>query len=171
MFSSDILAASERLGALLSARGELVTAAESCTGGLLAAAITETAGSSGWFHGGFVTYDNAVKQAVLGVRAGTLATDGAVSERTVREMAEGAVLRLPAHWSLAVSGIAGPGGAVPGKPVGTVWFGLGRRAQGVVHTQARSCHFDGTRTEVRIESVRFALHWLLQELAAGAMAA
>ncbi|GAA5235292.1 CinA family protein [Verticiella sediminum] len=171
MFASEILAASERLGELLVARGQTVTTAESCTGGLIAGAITETAGSSNWFDGGFITYGNEVKQRVLGVRADTLASDGAVSERTVREMAESAVLRLPADWSIAVSGIAGPGGGAPGKPVGTVWLALGRREGGLAHTQAELRQFPGSRAEVRQATVGFALAWLIREIEEQAMVA
>lgn len=163
MFDDDILALAERLGQRLHARGERVTTAESCTGGLIAGAITAVAGSSAWFHGGLITYDNAIKQCLLGVPAQTLREDGAVSERTVREMAQGVLRHVPAHWSLSVSGIAGPDGGVPGKPVGTVWFGLGQAVGGdVVRTQAQCCHFEGSRTDVRVASVRFALAWLLQ---------
>lgn len=165
MFDDDILALAESLGRLLAARGEQVTTAESCTGGLIAAAITAVPGSSAWFHGAVVSYDNRVKQRLLGVPHDTLASDGAVSERTVREMAQGVLRQVPAHWSLSVSGIAGPDGGVPGKPVGTVWFGLGQSlADGAVHTQAQVRQFYGARSDVRIASVRFALAWLLQTL-------
>ncbi len=164
MFDDDILALAERLGRQLQARGERVTTAESCTGGLVAGAITAIAGSSAWFHGGLITYDNAVKQSLLGVPARTLRTEGAVSELTVREMAQGVLRQVPAQWSVSISGVAGPGGGSADKPVGTVWFGLGQVTDGQVRTQAQVCHFDGSRTDVRVASVRFALAWLLQAM-------
>ncbi|MBU4611023.1 CinA family protein [Achromobacter sp. GG226] len=165
MFDDDTLRLAETLGRILQARGERVTCAESCTGGLLAAAITAVPGSSAWFHGSLVTYDNAVKRSLLGVPDETLREDGAVSERTVREMAQGVLRQVPSHWSLSVSGIAGPEGGVPGKPVGTVWFGLGRALEGgMVDTQAQMQLLSGSRADVRLASVRFALAWLLQTL-------
>lgn len=167
VFNDEITRLASQLGQLLAARGQQVTCAESCTGGLIAAAITSVAGSSQWFHGAYVAYDNAVKQAILGVRPDTLQNDGAVSEATVRQMASGALANLSAHWAISVSGIAGPGGEVPGKPVGTVWFGLAQRlAPETVRTQAVVRHFVGDRTQVREQSLRFALDWLIQAIAA-----
>ena len=113
------------LGATLAARGWRVTCAESCTGGGVACAITEVAGSSRWFETGFVTYANDIKTAVLGVQQTTLATHGAVSEQVVREMALGALERSGADYAIAVSGIAGPEGGTEDKPVGTVWLAWG----------------------------------------------
>jgi len=168
MVSNDeIKKLADKLGQLLAARGQQVTAAESCTGGLIAAAITSVAGSSQWFHGAYVTYDNAVKQAVLGVQPDTLRRDGAVSEATVRQMANGALAGMSADWAISVSGIAGPGGAVPGKPVGTVWFGLAQRlAPDTIRTQAALRHFVGDRSQVRQQALRFALEWLIQAIEA-----
>lgn len=110
------------LGKALGQRGWLAATAESCTGGGVATAITDIAGSSGWFDRGFVTYTNEAKQQMLGVSGESLEQHGAVSEAVVLEMARGALAHSSAAISVAISGIAGPGGATPGKPVGTVWF-------------------------------------------------
>ncbi|MBI3144237.1 MAG: nicotinamide-nucleotide amidohydrolase family protein [Pseudogulbenkiania sp.] len=147
-----------QLGDRLLARGETVTLAESCTAGRIAGAITDIAGSSAWFGYGFVTYSNDAKRQLLGVRAETLAKDGAVSERTVREMADGALQRSGADWALAVSGIAGPAGGSTVKPVGTVWFALANR-HGV--TEAFVCHFTGDRLAVRRLAVETGLSRLI----------
>lgn len=152
--SGRTAALAQALGERLVAQGWRVTTAESCTGGLVAAAITSVAGSSGWFDTGFVTYANAAKMRMLGVREATLAAHGAVSEATAREMAEGALARSGAQVALAVTGIAGPGGAVPGKPVGTVCFGW---ALAGATTLTRTLRFDGDRAAVRAGSVDEAL--------------
>jgi nicotinamide-nucleotide amidase len=120
---SDILAA--QVGGLLKSHGLMLATAESCTGGGVAQAITEVAGSSAWFERGFITYSNLSKQQMLGVRETTLRQHGAVSEATVREMVAGALQHSAAQVSLAVSGIAGPDGGTADKPVGTVWFAWG----------------------------------------------
>ncbi|MCP5147077.1 MAG: CinA family nicotinamide mononucleotide deamidase-related protein [Pseudomonadales bacterium] len=117
----------ERVLELLRQRGATLTTAESCTGGLIASMLTRIPGSSEAFHAGFVTYANAIKQAVLGVDAATLASEGAVSEAVVRQMALGALERAGADYAIAVSGIAGPDGGTPEKPVGTVWLAWGSR--------------------------------------------
>lgn len=148
-----------QLGERLRARGETVTLAESCTAGHIAGAMTDIAGSSAWFGYGFVTYSNDAKQQLLGVRAETLADDGAVSERTVREMAEGALRRSGADWALSVSGIAGPTGGSAAKPVGMVWFALANR-QGA--TEAFVCHFTGDRLAVRQQAVEAGLSGLIR---------
>lgn len=151
----DVLAQrSTELGALLAARGLRIATAESCTGGLVAAAITATAGSSGWFDAGFVCYSNAMKATLLGVHGDVLSVHGAVSEATARAMAEGALARSGADLAVAVTGIAGPGGAVPGKPVGTVCFAWARRGAAVESTTRR---FAGDRVEVRRLAVLAAL--------------
>ena len=108
----------------LAERGETITCAESCTGGLLAASLTRLPGSSAWFKTGFVTYSNQSKQQLLKVNAATLNHYGAVSEETVREMALGALIATKADYALSISGIAGPDGGSEDKPVGTVWFSL-----------------------------------------------
>ncbi len=148
--------------AALQRSGQTVSCAESCTGGLLAAALTELPGSSAWFNVGFVTYSNAAKQQLLGVQAQTLVQHGAVSAETVCEMAQGAQAAASAHYAISISGIAGPDGGTAEKPVGTVWFGLATR-NGVA---AQSCHFQGERNEIRAQAVAFALAWLAQECGA-----
>lgn len=137
----------------------MLATAESCTGGGVAQAVTEISGSSEWFERGFVTYANAAKVEMLGVSKETLHVHGAVSEATVREMAEGALRHSHAHLSLAVSGIAGPGGGTPEKPVGTVWFAWSQRGG---PTHARLHRLTGSRAEIREQSVRIALQGLLE---------
>ena len=119
---------SRRTGKALKKRGQSLVTAESCTGGWVAQAVTSVAGSSEWFERAYVTYSNAAKREALGVRTATLARHGAVSERTAREMARGALKRSHGTIALSITGIAGPGGGSPGKPVGTVCFGWGARA-------------------------------------------
>jgi nicotinamide-nucleotide amidase len=141
------------LAGALRARGWRLAAAESCTGGLIAAACTAVAGSSDWFERGFVTYSNAAKTELLGVDTALIAAHGAVSEPVARAMAEGALARAPVQLAVAVTGIAGPGGAVPGKPVGTVWLAWGTAA-GV---QAERLQLGGDRSAVREATVAAAL--------------
>lgn len=149
----DMLAA--QVGGLLkAAHGLLLATAESCTGGGVAHAITEVAGSSTWFERGFITYSNLAKQQMLGVSDATLGQYGAVSEATVREMVEGALLHSTAQVALAVSGIAGPNGGTSGKPVGTVWFAWGIRHGA---TRAERHQLGGDRSEVRAQAVHIAL--------------
>lgn len=155
---SDLAA---QVGVALQARGWSLVTAESCTGGGVAQAITEIAGSSAWFERGFVTYANLAKIEMLGVRASTLAAHGAVSEMTVREMAIGALMHSQAQVSLAVSGIAGPGGGSPDKPVGTVWFAWAFPDNLIV---AQHFLLSGSRTEVRQQAVNIALQGLLNQL-------
>jgi nicotinamide-nucleotide amidase len=147
------------LGRALASRGWRVTAAESCTGGLVAAAITSIAGSSAWFDEGFVTYSNAAKVRALGVPAGTIVAHGAVSEAVVRAMAEGALARANADLAVAITGVAGPGGGTPDKPVGTVWLAWSRRAGATVAELRR---FDGDRRAVRVASAVEALRRLVR---------
>lgn len=158
---SRAVALAQRLGRALEARGWRVTTAESCTGGGIAAAITEVAGSSAWFEYGLVTYANGAKQRLLGVSAETLEAEGAVSEAVVRQMARGALSLAEADLAVAVSGVAGPGGGSPDKPVGTVWLGWSRSGDGGVESGARCCHFDGDRAAVRSQTVVAALEQLL----------
>ena len=148
----DMLAA--QLGGLLKSHGLMLTTAESCTGGGVAQAITEVAGSSAWFERGFVTYSNLSKQQMLGVSEVTIMQHGAVSEATVREMVAGAFLHSAAQVALSVSGIAGPDGGTPDKPVGTVWFAWGLR-NSIVHAERHQ--FPGNRAEVRAHAVHTAL--------------
>ncbi len=153
----DVLAA--QVGEMLSSRGLMLATAESCTGGGVAEAITEIPGSSEWFERGFITYANRAKVEMLGVSEDTLRLHGAVSEAVVREMAEGALRHSPAHISLAVSGIAGPGGGTPEKPVGTVFFAWSVRNG---ETIASRHLLSGNRAEIRAQSVRIALRGLLE---------
>jgi nicotinamide-nucleotide amidase len=159
--SDDSLALAGALGRALRARGLCVAAAESCTGGLVAGAITDVAGSSGWFDRGFVTYSNDAKIEMLGVQPATLAVHGAVSEATAAEMAAGALARSPADLAVAVTGIAGPDGGTPAKPVGTVCFAWARRGSAVATATQR---FAGDRAAVRTATVRAALQGLLDRL-------
>ena len=149
----------------LRARGALIATAESCTGGLIAGACTELAGSSDWFDRGFVTYSNAAKTELLGVDDGLIDSQGAVSEPVARAMAAGALLRSSAALTVAVTGVAGPGGGTPAKPVGLVWLAWAwRDAAGAVQTEALRQHFDGDRTAVRQATVAVALQGLLSRV-------
>ncbi len=141
----------------LRTRGWRLATAESCTGGLIAAACTTLAGSSDWFERGFVTYSNAAKSEQLGVDAALIAAHGAVSAEVVCAMAAGALAHSPADIAVAVTGIAGPGGAVPGKPVGTVWLALVRRGRAV---QAERLQLGGDRASVRAQTTVIALQRL-----------
>jgi len=140
---------------------QLVTA-ESCTGGWVGKALTDIPGSSGWYLGGAVVYSNDFKRSMLNVSEETLRTHGAVSDATVREMAVGALEKLGGHLSLAISGIAGPNGAQPGKPVGTVWFAWAWRHGQAIHVNARLKIIAGDREEVRRRSVATALSGVLE---------
>jgi nicotinamide-nucleotide amidase len=145
---------------LLSSQRGVVTA-ESCTGGWIAKALTDIAGSSQWFMEGFVTYSDESKILRLGVPRSVLRSDGAVSEATVRAMAAGALRRTGAQLAVAVTGIAGPGGAVPGKPVGTVWLGWAERRGRAIRVAVQLKRFRGGREAVRRKTVRAALAGLL----------
>ncbi|MGE5468407.1 MAG: CinA family protein [Ignavibacteria bacterium] len=158
---AELAALSERVGAALRERSLRLATAESCTGGWAAQIVTHTGGSSAWFERGFVTYANEAKIEMLGVPQATLAGPGAVSEETAREMAAGALARSRADVALAITGIAGPSGATPGKPVGTVCFGWCRRGEA---PQSERRHFDGDREAVRRQSAIHALEGLLARL-------
>ena len=152
---------SEKLGECLRERRLSLVTAESCTGGWVAQTVTAVAGSSQWFERGFVTYSNSAKMEMLGVRPDTLERHGAVSEQTVREMAEGALAHSHAQIAVAVSGIAGPGGGSLEKPVGTVclaWAGTGSA------TQTRRVQIPGNREAVRRQAVAAALQGILDYL-------
>lgn len=143
--------------------GWRLACAESCTGGLVAAACTDLAGSSDWFERGVVSYSNRAKVALLGVPERVIETHGAVSEPVVRSMVEGIARSSGADMAVAVTGIAGPAGGTPTKPVGTVWFGYAvRHRGGVLEVGTEQRRFDGDRAEVRAASVRHALQGLLQ---------
>lgn len=157
----DLERLSLRLGEVLLGQKLMLACAESCTGGWVSEVVTATAGSSQWFERGFVTYSNAAKQELLGVQAHTLRQDGAVSEAVVREMAAGALRRSHAQAALAISGVAGPGGGSPGKPVGTVCFAWALRGG---EATAETRLFTGDRETVRRLSVIHALQGLLRML-------
>ncbi|GAB3538926.1 CinA family protein [Noviherbaspirillum agri] len=161
---NNIIDLATRVGHALQQQGLLLTTAESCTGGGVAQAITEIAGSSGWFDCGFVTYSNAAKTAMLDVPAAAIAQFGAVSEEVAGAMAEGALANSNAHVSLSTTGIAGPGGAVPGKPVGTVCFAWSMDKHAHPHTLTERLVFSGDRHAVRQQAVAHALQGLLRFL-------
>ncbi|OON36544.1 hypothetical protein BTJ39_21495 [Izhakiella australiensis] len=148
---------SAEIGGLLQRQHASVTTAESCTGGGIAQALTAIPGSSAWFGYGFVTYSNEAKKKLVGVRQATLDAHGAVSEAVVLEMAEGALKVSGANYAISVSGIAGPDGGTPQKPVGTVWFGF---ASGTGRSEAWRQQFAGDRQQVR----RLATAWALETL-------
>jgi nicotinamide-nucleotide amidase len=158
---AELLQLSESVGQALLAQNLILTTAESCTGGWVAAAITATAGSSEWYERGFVTYSNAAKVDMLGVAPGTLDKEGAVSEATASEMAAGALAHSRASIALAITGIAGPTGGSPGKPVGTVCFAWCRVGEAAI---CDTCCFPGDRNQVRYQAVMFALQGLLARL-------
>ena len=153
------------LAQALRGAGLLLATAESCTGGWVAAACTAVAGSSDWFERGFVTYSNAAKVESLGVDPGLIAVHGAVSEEVARAMAEGALAHSRAQLALAVTGIAGPGGATPGKPVGTVWLAVARSGGA---TRAELLQLAGDRASIREQTVGQALQRLRERAASGA---
>lgn len=152
----------EQIVPLLKAREWWLAVAESCTGGLLGHYITNVPGASAYFRGGVIAYDNQVKIQLLGVPPEVLQTHGAVSEIAVRAMARGVQRLLHAHVALAISGIAGPTGGTPTKPVGTTWIGLAT-PQG---TWARRFLFSGTREEIKHQAAQHALSWLVEVLRA-----
>lgn len=149
------------LAAALRAKGWRIASAESCTGGLIAAACTSVAGSSDWFERGLVTYSNEAKVELLGVSAELITRAGAVSEAVVRAMAEGALERCPVDLAVAVTGIAGPGGAVPGKPVGLVWLALAAR-EALPHSRCERLQLPGDRAAVREATTAIALQRLIE---------
>ena len=157
----DLARLAARAGRRLLGSRRSVATAESCTGGWIAKALTDIAGSSQWFAEGFITYSNESKALRLGVPRSVLRSDGAVSEATVRAMAAGALRRTGAQLAVAVTGIAGPDGAVPGKPVGTVWLGWAERRGRGIRVAAQLRHFRGDREAVRRKTVRVALEGLL----------
>ncbi len=154
MLPDGTLDQARELLAALEARGQTLATAESCTGGLIAAALTAIAGSSSVVMAGFVTYSNAAKARMVGVAEASLAAHGAVSEAVAREMAEGALARAGVDIALSCTGIAGPGGATPGKPVGLVYIGCARRGAATV---VERHVFPGDRAAVRAATVAAAL--------------
>lgn len=157
--SHELQRLSEQVGAALKARGWMLASAESCTGGWVGEAVTAVPGSSHWYDRGFITYTNEAKQEMLGVASETLARFGAVSEETVREMVSGVLTHSRAQVALAISGIAGPGGATPQKPVGMVCLAWGVK-DGPIRVQTR--HFSGDRQQVRAQAVAAALQGVLE---------
>jgi nicotinamide-nucleotide amidase len=157
--STDLAAV---LGRLLKAKGEKLVTAESCTGGGVAEAVTEIAGSSEWFDRGFITYSNESKMEMLKVSAATLAQQGAVSEDTAREMALGALAASPGTVSVSVTGVAGPGGGSVAKPVGTVCFAWARSGETMPRSETR--RFSGDRQSIRAQSVIRALQGVIELL-------
>jgi nicotinamide-nucleotide amidase len=151
----------QRLAQALKDKGWMLATAESCTGGMIAAACTDLAGSSEWFERGFVTYSNEAKTELLGVDAALIAAHGAVSEVVARAMAFGAVRHSHAQVGVAVTGVAGPSGGSKDKPVGTVWFGF--LVDGLLTSEMR--RFDGDRAAVRQATLQHALQRLIELLA------
>jgi len=153
-----LYALAREVGQVLRLQGRVLALAESCTGGWVAQCITDVPGSSAWFDRGFVTYSNRAKSELLGVPSEIIQAHGAVSGETVRAMAAGALSRSAADIAAAVSGIAGPSGGTPEKPVGTVWFAW-QRGDGVCRVQGM--RFDGDRRGIRRQAVRIALQGIL----------
>jgi nicotinamide-nucleotide amidase len=160
LYSRDGSTAIEMVAAALVARGETLAVAESCTGGLLGAALTNLPGSSRWYHGGVIAYDNSVKQGLLGVDPDTVQRHGAVSDQCAREMAVGVRASLGTHWALSITGVAGPEGGTAEKPVGLVYLGIA--AEGLVHAHER--RFRGDRERIRERAAATAIHLLRREL-------
>ncbi len=152
---------SQQLGNGLKARGLQVAVAESCTGGGLAQELTAVPGSSAWFDRGFVTYSNAAKMELLHVPTTIIETYGAVSEQTAAAMAAGVLENSCADLSVSITGVAGPAGGTPEKPVGLVWFGLAFKNKSI---QTRHQYFTGGRKHIRRLAIGFALQWMINEL-------
>jgi nicotinamide-nucleotide amidase len=166
MFLAETHALVSQLAQALTRRRWQLATAESCTGGLVSAALTELAGSSVWFDRGFVTYSNASKIAQLGVNPWLIESHGAVSQAVAHAMAAGAIDRSDANFALSITGVAGPGGGSEGKPVGTVWHGFAIASEQGIATEAFLKHYAGTRAEVRAQAVQFALEQALATIAA-----
>jgi nicotinamide-nucleotide amidase len=161
MNEDDVTLMAQEMGKVARRHGIFVATAESCTGGGIAAAITRIPGSAKWFDRGFVTYHNLAKHQMLGVRQETLHKHGAVSEEVAREMAAGALRRSQATVTVAVTGIAGPGGGTRAKPVGTVWFAWAAKNNAV---QSRMFRFRGDRFEVQRQTIAMALQGIIDLL-------
>lgn len=161
-FSAEQKEAAAEILTRARAKGVRLVTAESCTGGLIAACLTEIPGSSDVVEGGFITYSNRLKTSLLDVPADTIETHGAVSAQTAAAMAAGALAHSTADIAIAVTGIAGPDGGTPEKPVGLVWFGIGNRKTGEILTHAR--HFDGDRAAVRAATLEEALSFFKKEI-------
>ncbi len=155
----ELLQLAHILGQKLHAKGWMLATAESCTGGWVAQVVTAIPGSSAWFDRGFVTYSNRAKQEMLGVNPATLEAHGAVSEETVKEMAAGALAKSAAQISVAISGIAGPGGGSEKKPIGTVCIGWDTAG---ASPHSTTCRLSGDREEIRSRAVAAALRGLIE---------
>ncbi|MFA5042421.1 MAG: competence/damage-inducible protein A, partial [Kiritimatiellia bacterium] len=166
VFSEGDVSLAAVAGEMLRVRRRTVATAESCTAGLLAAMFTEVPGASAWFLGGWVVYANRMKTEALGVPADLIARDGAVSETVVRQMAEQALRRSAGDYALALSGVAGPEGGSPEKPVGTVWIGLGKHVAGQPRVVAERFLLPGDRAMIRDRAAKTALNMLRLELLA-----
>ena len=161
MFAESLTREAATLLAACRKRGLRIATAESCTGGLIAALLTEIPGSSDVVERGFVTYSNEAKTEMLGVPIPLIAAFGAVSAEVARAMAEGALVHSPVDLAVAVTGIAGPSGSSPDKPVGTVWLALARRGQAA---QAELLQLQGDRAAIRAQTVEHALRRLSAEV-------
>jgi competence/damage-inducible protein CinA C-terminal domain len=157
MFHTQLIQEASRLLERCRAAGVRIASAESCTGGLISALLTDIPGSSDVFDRGFITYSNQAKRELLDVQAATLTQHGAVSQLVALQMAEGALAHSDADLAVSVTGIAGPGGGTEQKPVGLVHFGCARRGEQTMHDQE---NFSGSRSEIRLEAVRHALRML-----------
>ncbi|MGH8200278.1 MAG: CinA family protein [Steroidobacteraceae bacterium] len=164
---TELYELSERVGQELLAAGWRIVTAESCTAGWIAKALTDVPGSSQWVDSGYVTYSNIAKMRDVGVSSRTLDEHGAVSEATVREMANGALRGAGVEIAIAVSGIAGPDGGTAEKPVGTVWFAAASPETRGTATICERRQFDGDREQVRRQAVDHALRFVLRRLRAG----
>jgi nicotinamide-nucleotide amidase len=162
VLDTDLEALARRVAGALLASGRQLVTAESCTGGWIAKVCTDLPGSSRWFRGGVVVYSNELKASLLGVRPETLESEGAVSEAVVRDMAIGALERLGGDLAVAVSGIAGPDGGTPDKPVGTVWVAWAVRDRTGTRVRADQSRFGGDRDRIRRLAVHRALSGLLE---------
>ncbi len=158
--TDELLFLSARVGKILKELGLTVATAESCTGGLLSHILTGVSGASGYFIGGVVAYSNGIKEQVLGVSPRTIIKYGAVSKETAQEMAEGVSQKFGTSFGLSTTGIAGPTGGTPEKPVGLVWIGIHNNKQ----TYTIKCHFDGEREMVKSSTVKEVLEHLLDIL-------
>lgn len=159
---NKLLALSAELGQILHAKKLQIAVAESCTGGLIAQTLTEIAGSSAWFDRGFVTYSNLAKIQMLGVRSETLAVFGAVSAETATEMVLGSLMHSSADCAIAVTGIAGPSGGTPIKPVGTVFIAWARKS---LPSYCEQVYFEGDRQTIRMQTAQRALAYWVEVLA------
>lgn len=160
--ADDELQIVKNIADMLVARQQLLAVAESCTGGGLAKVCTDLPGSSAWFDRGFVTYSNLSKMELLGVKEQTLSMFGAVSEEVVAEMAAGVLINSPAHWSVAVSGVAGPDGGSVKTPVGTVWLAWMHAGESAI---TKKLHLAGDRSQVRSQTIVHALKTLTELMA------